>query len=98
MNNFKNFGSKQPGNRQMRSKMPVGQQQPGGQFTAEFAQESDVAQVAKRAKQSAQNKIQDNFMTPNEKFNSEFASETQGTLSQKAQQSVKSKVQDFDSK
>ncbi|MFB5760330.1 gamma-type small acid-soluble spore protein [Paenibacillus medicaginis] len=92
-----NFSNQQPGGRQAKSKMPTAQkvtQQAGGQFSSEFAQDNNVPLVAKRVQQSAQNKIQDNFKTPNEKFSSEFASETQGTLRQKAQQSKHSKIQD----
>lgn len=97
MNNFGNFGSQQPGGRQLGSKIPTGQkvvQQLGGQFSAEFAQDSDVPLVAKRVQQSAQNKIQDNYKTPNEQFTSEFAAETQGTLRQKVQNSEQNKIQD----
>ncbi|MFB5267982.1 hypothetical protein ACE41H_14535 [Paenibacillus enshidis] len=83
-----NFSNQQPGGRQKVA------QQLGGQLSSEFAQDNDVPLVAKRVQKSAQNKIQDSFKTPNEKFSSEFASETQGTLRQKAQQSKRSKVQD----
>ncbi|MGR6126050.1 hypothetical protein [Paenibacillus sp. SER-28] len=67
----------------------------GNQFKAEFAQDNTVGVVSQKVKQSEQNKIQDNFQTPNEKYDEEFATDQGGTgaVAQKVQNSSRNKIQ-----
>ncbi|MGG1617527.1 hypothetical protein ACIFQM_19035 [Paenibacillus sp. NRS-1782] len=67
----------------------------GNQYKAEFAQDNSVGVVSQKVKKSEQNKIQDNYQTPNEKYSEEFAADQGGTssVSQKVQNSSRSKVQ-----
>ncbi|KJD44224.1 hypothetical protein [Paenibacillus terrae] len=67
----------------------------GSQYKAEFAQDNSVGVVSQKVKKSEQNKIQDNYQTPNEKYSEEFAADQGGTSSvaQKVQNSSRSKVQ-----
>lgn len=63
----------------------------GAQGT-EFGQ--DTQQVAQKVKQAQQNKVQDNYQTPNEKYDAEFGSDTAAGVNQKVQGSQRQKVQD----
>ncbi|MCC3381699.1 hypothetical protein ACFQ5D_02135 [Paenibacillus farraposensis] len=67
----------------------------GNQFKAEFAQDSTIGVVSQKVKQSEQNKIQDNYQTPNEKYSEEFATDVAGTsaVAQKVQNSSRNKIQ-----
>lgn len=67
----------------------------GNQFKAEFAQDNSVGVVSQKVKKSEQNKIQDNYQTPNEKYDEEFAADQGGTsaVAQKVQNSSRSKIQ-----
>jgi small acid-soluble spore protein E (minor gamma-type SASP) len=67
----------------------------GSQYKAEFAQDNSVGVVSQKVKKSEQNKIQDNYQTPNEKYDEEFAADQGGTsaVTQKVQNSAQSKIQ-----
>ncbi|MDP1509512.1 hypothetical protein L8C07_13850 [Paenibacillus sp. CMAA1739] len=67
----------------------------GNQFKTEFAQDDTVGVVSQKVKQSEQNKIQDNFQTPNEKYDEEFATDQGSTnvVAQKVQNSSRNKIQ-----
>ncbi|MDO7907368.1 hypothetical protein Q5741_13225 [Paenibacillus sp. JX-17] len=63
-------------------------------LSTEFGQDSNFNTVAPKVQQSAQNKVQDNFQTPNEKYDEEFAVDTASNISQSVQSSARGKVQE----